>query len=79
MYNLPIGDYLHEQNELKQQKILLAKEQLAGHYRELQNSQQVSDTSERIYKQYLYKKFAKLFELLDNDEDGLISSTTINL
>ena len=30
MYNLPIGDYLHEQNELKQQKLAHRREQIHG-------------------------------------------------
>jgi hypothetical protein len=39
-------------------------------FREMTNSNYASDASEKIYRKYLYKQFAKLFERLDSDEDG---------
>ncbi|CAG9329273.1 unnamed protein product [Blepharisma stoltei] len=76
--SVPIWEHLYSQRDKHLNMIDKANEQTNEFWKATAMAQKSSENSKAIYKQFKEKQYEKLFNILDSDRDGHISSEHIN-
>jgi hypothetical protein len=77
--NMPVGMYLYEKAFINQRKKDILKEE---HESEIKQKRLVKNTtlmSEKIVDSIKFKRLEEIFDLLDSDNDGVISNSKIDI
>ena len=74
-----VGQTLYEQAFKNSKQLELAREASNDIYKRLSREEKILPASKRFVEEATEKRLQHLFELLDSDEDGLISANRINV
>lgn len=77
--NMPVGMYLYEKAFIKQRRNEILADQLDEEIRLRRQVKTTNNMSEKIVETIKYKRLEEIFELLDSDNDGIISNSKIDI
>jgi hypothetical protein len=75
----PVWDYLYGQRDAKKKELLESQKEFQKTLATASISKKTSQNSDKIFADFRQKQFQKLFETMDSDRDGVISSHGINI
>lgn len=76
---LPIGDYLYSQSKVKQENYEKIRKLENEKYKKSSNSAIIKEESRKLVENMKNLSFQKIFELLDSDEDGIITAKDVDI
>lgn len=77
--DLPVWDYLYSLKEVKQKNIADQEAQTQSFWDATAAATKASEKSQKIFEEFRRKQYKKLFDVLDSDNDGLISEHLVNI
>eukprot|EP01022_Parablepharisma_sp_SALTPOND_P028351 TRINITY_DN70840_c1_g1_i1.p1 TRINITY_DN70840_c1_g1~~TRINITY_DN70840_c1_g1_i1.p1 ORF type:complete len:553 (+),score=71.78 TRINITY_DN70840_c1_g1_i1:3889-5547(+) len=76
---LPIGDYLYSQSKVKREGLAKKVESELNELKKNAGTSIIKDESRKLVERMKDSSYQKLFEMLDSDEDGLITAKDVDI